>query len=96
MNIQSTSVNSEIQRMIEMGLIEKREKKSSKFFANLKNLFIFTMSNNQKQKQMKKSIAAVKANPEFVLVLGFITFLITSVTYNILVHGIASTAAFEF
>jgi hypothetical protein len=66
------------------------------------NIFLFVENsihlchNQLKQKQMKKSIAAVKANPEFVLVLGVIAFLIAAVTYNIMVHGITSTASFEF
>ena len=45
---------------------------------------------------MKKSISTIKANPEFVLALGFIAFLAILVTYNITVHGITSTTAFEF
>ena len=67
-----------------------------KTFFYLCRIFYIYVINQLKQKQMKKSITAIKTNPEFVLVLGFIALLITAVTYNIVVHGITSTAAFEF
>jgi hypothetical protein len=45
---------------------------------------------------MKKSIATIKENPEFVLSVSLIILLIGMVSYNIAVHGIVSTTAFEF
>lgn len=85
MHTQSTSVNSEIQAMIEMGLIKKRETKSSKFFANIKNLIIFTLSYNKNKNKMKKSI-----NIETIMSATFVVALLAIVSYNMVVYGTPS------
>jgi len=45
---------------------------------------------------MKKSIASIKQNPEFLIPVLVLTTIVVLVTYNIFVYGITSTSSFEF
>lgn len=68
---QSTSVNSEIQEMIEMGLITKKQKKSSKFFANIKKYLSL-----RKKKNYMKTIDNIMEKISIPIVLVCCVYLI--------------------
>ena len=45
---------------------------------------------------MKKAVKTISKNSDLIIPFFFATSLITLICYNIIVHGITSTTAFEF